>query len=150
MWEEDKMRNILITLTLAAILFPLAVSGGKFAERKYFPVVENFKITDSSPFDEDKTLFNVTFDKLRNCEFLGVNWNSSNGNRLPFEFREDLGNEFVGGVTRPTGSHTAGPWLVWADNLDTISGTTYHKCHPLWITETLMYTGKSISINTSK
>lgn len=123
-------------LCLAAV--PLLWALGPVVENRYFPVVTNVTVYGEVGASEG-LLFEVAFRKARPCEFLGVSWYLGS-KRVGVEFEPNSEKFFR---SRPTGEQTAGPWL--AKGITTLRGThaiAHHRCHPLWVTETLFYDGR--------
>lgn len=102
------------------------------------PVVTNVEV-DVIAHDEDGLLVDVTFDKVRACEFLGISWYDSLGDRVHVLF--DPNNEGDSPFTRPVKDRqNAGPWkLIGLDALDGTVAITSHRCNPFWITYTHFY-----------
>lgn len=126
-----------LTVALSLALTPAVFSVGPEIEARFFPVVTMANI-ESVEKVADGVAFYVSFDKLRQCEFLGVTW---------YLGAERVGIEFEPGhnlypKSRPVGDQYAGPWLV--RNVTSLEGTraaTVHSCHPLWETVTPFYAG---------
>ena len=118
-------------MLLIPVLWPFAAS----LEGRYLPVV-----TALQPYGEtetkDGTLFYVSFTKVRNCEFLGVNWYQGT-DRLVLQFEPDAD---LSPVTRPVGEQVVGPWLLrGVRELRGTRASVRHRCHPLWTTTTELF-----------
>jgi len=143
--KKMKSQWFFIGITLLAIMFPLAVTLARDLEVRLFPIIDPpIEITESQVFDKDKNLIYVTFGKKRSCEFITIKWFTGNDVEIGFEFREELSDDFAGGLTRPVGPHETGPWLVYSRDMDNVYAKSYHHCHPFWITESIIYEGKNI------
>lgn len=122
-------------ILLGLTLIPLLWQVGPWLEHRFFPVVEDVEIHDPT-VTEDGVSFFVSFEKVRQCEFVGVAWYSG---------AVRVGVEFAPGhnlypATRPEGDQFAGPWLV--RDVSTLEGTraaAIHRCHPLWQTVSQFY-----------
>lgn len=121
---------IIVFLVMSVVLSPTF----KWMEGRFFPVVANFEIV-SSETTNDGVFMYVNFDKVRDCDFIGINWYEG-PDRLLLRFLEDEGQA---PLSRPVGLQVAGPWLLGASTLEGTRATVLHKCHVLWSTETRMY-----------
>lgn len=127
---------IIIFLTTQAILFGM---NYREAESKFMPVVENFEIVHvvkQSP--EYGSLVYVKFDKVRNCELIGVRMTNALGWRVKFKFLEDDETFDDSYRSRGIGEHSTGPWWLETDNWSNIQIEALHKCDPFGITVTYM------------
>lgn len=121
------------------ILF-LSSVGGKI-EGRYFPVVSQADISRVERVGQVATRFWGSFEKLRDCTFEDLKFylgDPTASARADFEFEE------VASV-RHQGDENFGPWLVQLtpDQLTNRSfAVAKHKCHPLWLTETIFYQGE--------
>ena len=110
-------------------------------EGEFFPVVRNVNVEYIGQ-SETGIYVNVTFDKMRACEFIGISWYDSFGDRAPILFEAEA-NGAEGEIprTRPVmEGQTSGPWeLIGIDQLDGSKAIVSHRCHPLWITYTRFY-----------
>lgn len=125
---------MLVAMGFAPLFFPtLAQYEGSF-----FPVVKNVQVVERENTPTG-LIVDVHFDKVRSCEFLGVSWYDSFGDRAPIIF--DLNDEGNLPLSRPVmDDQNAGPWkLIGVDRLDGSVAITSHRCHPLWITFTRFY-----------
>jgi hypothetical protein len=132
----------MLTAAFALVLFPFISQLGAAYEGKFFPVVQNFEIIQArqGPTDLESEIY-VSFDKVRNCEYVGITWDwRSGGNyvRVPLILNPPAGST----PTRPVGPATAGPWIVQIPP-DQILGasrvTLNHRCSLLYITQTHAY-----------
>jgi len=129
--------GFMVFLSFIPLMFPIMSRY----EGVYFPVVKNIHVEEVGRADVG-ILVNVTFDKVRACEFIGISWYDSFGDRSPIVFEAEARGE-QGEIpdTRPVlnGQHS-GPWkLIGLDQLDGSVAITSHSCHPLWITYTRFY-----------
>lgn len=116
-------------------MIPAIFEVGPRLESAIFPVVDNVQISDVTPTDLGVSFY-VRFDKLRQCEFLGIAWYQDNV-RVGVAFEPGAEN-FP--ATRPEGDQFAGPWmLVGADRIEGTRAVVYHRCHPLWVTVSQFY-----------
>lgn len=125
---------LLIVLGFVPIFWPILARY----EGIFFPVVSNVNVSllQEQPNGLD---VNVSFDKIRQCEFIGVSWYDTFGDRLQILF--EINGEENLPYTRPVmGDQDAGPWrLLGIDNLDGSVAVTSHHCHPFWTTFTRFY-----------
>lgn len=126
-------------LAVFAMAFPFLAIGLKYAEETTKPVVENFEIVDVQPLnDRDAVAIFVKFDKVRECEFVNLKMFDELGNRVGFVFADE-NSSYYGGISRPTGEHFTGPWIVFRPSMDGIQIKAFHSCHIGWLSETEMY-----------
>jgi len=125
-----------IFLVTQIIVFAL---NYRVIESKFFPVVENFKIehvVSQSP--ENGSIVYVSFEKIRNCELVGVRMTDKLGWRVKFKFLEDDERVDDSYRSRNTGIHTTGPWWIGTDNWSNIQIEAIHKCDPFGYTVSYM------------
>lgn len=126
-----KFSSIIITLLIFLISFPIISPYMAEFETKYLPVIKNIKVLPPT-LHRDGISFYVNFDKIRQCEFIGLSWYDNNGTRLKLDFESSAKNTEE---TRPTGEWNVGPWFLHdVSSLEDTRAYTFHKCHPLWIT----------------
>lgn len=129
--------GVLIFLGFVPIMWPVA----SYYEGEVFPVIRNVDVELREEV-ENGIIIDVSFDKIRACEFLGISWFDTFGDRAPIIFQVELGDE-EGSIpyTRPVrDDQNAGPWkLIGIDELDGSIAIVSHRCHPLWITYTRFY-----------
>ena len=130
---------LLVVIGFIPLFFPILSRY----EGRLLPVVQNVQVEKSGD-TRTGILVDVSFDKIRACEFIGVSWYDTFGDRLPIIFEPE--GETVEGATeaprtRPVlDGQRAGPWeLIGIDNLDGSVAIVSHRCHPLWITYTRFY-----------
>ncbi|MAD98718.1 MAG: hypothetical protein Unbinned200contig1000_30 [Prokaryotic dsDNA virus sp.] len=129
--------GILIFFGFIPLVFPIL----SHYEGKVFPVVKNVDVQFIEKTDKGIRVF-VSFDKVRACEFIGLSWYDSFGERSPILFQPDstgISGEIP--ITRPVlRNQRSGPWeIIGIDELDGSIAITSHRCHPLWITYTRFY-----------
>lgn len=129
----------------AIVLIFLVLTVGPKVEGRIFPVVGKLHITAMS-YDpiEKRTVLQVEFNKIRDCEYLGLAWfvrlSTDSFERVPVEIRRASTDK--SSPNRPTGLQRSGPWLV---NLDpeTLKNRSFallsHRCNPFWVTTTEFY-----------
>lgn len=128
-----------LSLALCMALTPAVFTAGPWIENRFFPVVVGAEVGPLGR-DEMGVEFDIRFEKVRPCEFLGLAWYEG-----PVRMAVDFGPTEAPGpipATRPMGMQHAGPWRIWG--LESLTGTrayTMHRCHPLWITITDFYQG---------
>ncbi|HEY7822447.1 MAG TPA: hypothetical protein VIG24_06430 [Acidimicrobiia bacterium] len=106
-------------------------------EGELLPVVRNVQV-EVSGTPATGLLVDVSFDKVRACEFLGLSWYDTFGDRLPILFEVEA--ETMPSTRPVMDGQRAGPWkLLGIDRLDGSVAITSHRCHPLWITYTRFY-----------
>lgn len=149
MSDHDKVNNRLTWLlslpVLGLLVFlgfvPLAFPIMSRYEGEFFPVVRNVDVEYLGEADVG-IYVSASFDKVRACEFIGISWYDSFGDRSPILFEEEADGE-NGEIptTRPVrDAQQAGPWkLIGIDRLDGSMAIVSHRCHPLWITYTRFY-----------
>lgn len=118
---------------------------GPTAESNWYPVVEKLQITEITPGPEvDTSMVYARFNKVRDCEFIGISWNRlvTNGavQRVPVILQRRDGDD--SSPNRRLGVSVAGPWIV-SMPASQIRGQSvvevYHRCHPFWTTRTPFY-----------
>jgi len=144
---QDKTWWLWIVFGWALVLF---FAYGPRLEPKLFPVLSSIQIVKMEPTyipeirgtDKTGTRMFVRFEKYRNCEYLGMNWEKL----LPDGTRDRVylqtKNDGDSGSTRPSGKHIAGPWLVGMRPnaiLDQSAATIAYRCHPLWLSPMVVY-----------
>lgn len=123
----------------AAVLF---FAWGPAFERAVLPVVSDIKVI-SMEADGVGTRMFVRFQKWRNCQYLGLNWEEilpdGTKRRAFLNLKPKDDNS---GSTRPRGDHIAGPWYVGMppDKVENHSiATLTYRCHPFWTTVMEVY-----------
>lgn len=133
-----------ILLVLSILTFSLLYFGPVLDRN--FPVVTNTEIHKIKEISNKEVEIWVTFDKRRNCEFLGLSWyigDPNDGFSKTWLIFLDDGKDSE--PTRPAGKQIAGPWLIGIsrDNLFLKSfALATHQCNPLWKTRTIFYQSK--------
>lgn len=130
------LSNPAMLLWVILITTPLFWSLGPEYEGRILPVVSNIEITEIQT-DKNGSYIFVSFDKTRQCEFIGLSWYDKFNIRHGVEFSPNLSTT---PKTRPIGGQAAGPWLIKGlENIEGSRAVTTHRCHPLWLTYTQFY-----------
>jgi len=120
---------------LTMIIIPALWELGSRNEGYLAPVVRNV-VVKSVESNEQSVQFTVEFEKVRSCEFIGVNWYRG-PQRLALAFGE---TSVMAPLTRSLGRQITGRWTIL--DIAGLFGTraeVMHRCHPLWITTTHFY-----------
>jgi hypothetical protein len=111
--------------------------GGK-VEGRLFPVLGRsdlaFEVSPGSGWSR----IGGTAARLRDCDFVRAEWR--HGTREAYRVVDLVFEE--GGAMQSNGHAEFGPWLVHlrpAQLRDQSSAVVYHRCHPLWLTESLLF-----------
>ncbi len=137
-WLVTMLHGLLISVTILILLVTFFVSFPAL-ETKYWPVVETLHIERVEAATENRSVIYGTFNKVRQCEYIGITWFARNVNgvldRVPVEILRKPGD--TSSPNRPLGVQTAGPWVV-AIPPQELLGTSVveltHRCHPFWTT----------------
>jgi hypothetical protein len=118
------------------------IAYGPTVERLVFPVVSKLEIVSVATDGVGSQIY-VKFEKLRSCQYLGMNWDEilpdGTRRRALLNLRPSDDNS---GSTRPQGKFIAGPWYVGIppEKLTTSSEAVIaYRCHPMWQTEAFVY-----------
>lgn len=134
----------LLTMSLAvfgAIFISVAVEKeAGYVEGKLLPVITLAEIAKTEPVSDFRTRVWLTSTKIRECEFLSVEWRLGQVQdditlKVPVQFE---GNP----VIRRPGEQNIGPWIVnMSEDLLINNSHAYviHKCHLFWDTKTPFY-----------
>ncbi len=131
------MTKILIGALALVTMFFVFASGGRI-EGYLFPVASRGEILRHVAVGETSTRIWGQAARLRDCSFDHLVWflgDDHDNARADLVFEE--GTRLRGG-----GSFTFGPWLVQLTPDQLLSRSyaiVYHRCHPLWLTETRFY-----------
>lgn len=134
-----KFFYLILYAAFTLALIPLVTVLGNEYEGRFFPVVNQLEILTIVP-DGEKSLVYVRFEKVRECEYVGIGWYEDKDGqlrRVSLNLRPDGSDS-----NRPTGRQVAGPWEVGipADKLREHSYVTLtHRCNPLYLTRTDIY-----------
>lgn len=131
-----------IGVILLACFLPVYIPIMAKYEGVVFPVVDNVAVIEQHADSCEACRLPhidvfVTFDKLRQCEFVALSWLDNTGRRVRIDFDPELGTE---AQTRPTGAQVAGPWRIYG--IETLEGTraiVEHQCHPFYRTYSTFY-----------
>jgi hypothetical protein len=128
-----RILNYRNTLLLAWVLVLTFSNAMGLAEGKIFPVIGAFTVASI-----EEGIVTGSFLKLRSCDFEGVDWYYTDGNkRIPaaLTFIEKA-------KIRPIGRQMYGPWKVNIPSTE-IEERSYviirHNCHPFFDTLTKVY-----------
>lgn len=116
-------------------------SIGPSFEQKYFPVVSKLTMINVSSDEEGHAVLMAEFNKMRNCEYLGIAWyrgtQSQGFERVPVMLLRSAGDR--SSPNRPTGRQRSGPWVIHMP-VNEIDGNSFaqlfHRCHPFWTSTT--------------
>ena len=119
---------------LAAICAVFIVSVGGQIEGHFAPVSGQTQFDRIEPVGETSVRIAGQSMKLRECKFVRIEIRTGRGTVAPIQFEE-------GTVDRGAGRFGFGPWLVQLtpQQLQGARAIVYHRCHPLWLTETRWY-----------
>lgn len=134
---EKLLSNPFLAILLMIISIPVVFPLMAKVEGYFYPVVSYLEIVEEAPESgRDAVVFTVRFNKVRKCDFLGINWYLGNERlRLEFSPQADLTPP-----TRLPGEQGAGPWrLIGTKRLQGTRAVVLHRCHPLWTTYTNLY-----------
>lgn len=98
------------------------------------PVTSKVTFVDVREF-EGGTVLRMSYTKLRNCEIVGVSLDRF-GAAIRFEPVADSKATLT---TRGTGPQISREWFVDAKSLDGLRLRWFHRCSPLYVTETVAY-----------
>lgn len=143
-WLTLMVHTVLMTITAMVILITFF---GTFPalETRYWPVVEKLEIQQVQGVPiEGKSIVYGTFNKVRQCEPLGLQWFRRDSNGVLQRVRAEL-NKLPGDSStpvRPLGRQSTGPWVIDIppEELRTASVVELaHRCHPFWVSITQFY-----------
>lgn len=117
---------------------------GPALETRLFPVVGKLTIERMVAVDPTTTNVSAYFNKIRNCEYLGIAWyrgtRADGFERVPMIVMRQDGDD--SSPNRPVGAQRSGPWQV-SIPMDEIRVNSFvelkHQCHPFWPTTTEFY-----------
>jgi hypothetical protein len=128
-------------------LFVLMLTIGSKYEGYWFPVVNNFQIHKLEAHG-DKTWVWSSFDKVRNCEYVGISWYY----KFPTPGLITIARRTLDidpndaqqeqDPNRPEGEHIVGPWEINMTIEEVRNHTllsTTHRCHPFYITRSILF-----------
>jgi len=138
------MQALLIVITFVSSIV-IVFTAGPTIETRFFPVTSKLLIERMVSDGPDKTNVYAAFEKLRDCEYLGIAWYRGSLDQRGFErvplilLRQEGDNS---SPNRPVGFQRSGPWVV-SIPLEEIKTNSFvrlsHKCHPFWVTTTEFY-----------
>lgn len=122
-------------------------SVGPAIEREWFPVVGKLEILAANEIEPGVVEIEARFRKVRDCQYLSVQWNVGNPNADARQVRvqtivDPQALNEIASPSRPLGTTIAGPWRI-AMTLDDLRDNSFailkHQCHPFWVTTTQFY-----------
>ncbi len=135
-----------IFAVVATIIVPLFLFGPKF-EAYMFPVLTNIKVTrilDDPTKDPKFDWFIIELDKVRNCPPIvgSSGWYIVTDDQTIINVGAiNTGSASLKMEWRPVGHHKLGAWQVDNQARDPFYKQvfiSYHKCHPLWDTQSII------------
>jgi hypothetical protein len=143
-WALFMVKSCLAAIIVLATIFTLWTIGPSI-ETARLPVVGKLEVLSVVENADHHTVIRAAFRKLRECEYIGIQWfkiedGGQSFERVPVELlRED--ND-TSSPNRPVGYQKAGPWIVHvslAEFKERSFATLTHRCHPFWSTTTNFY-----------
>lgn len=152
--SSHKIRWTLVLLEACAAIGIAFFAGltiwiaGPVIESRYFPVATKLNVTKLTSHPAGTQIEAAYFEKLRDCEFLGISWfhrlpdgTIERVSLLPKQLAQSSGE--VTSLTRPLGHNKiAGPWLVSLPIRETVYHSfarIHHRCHGYWTTVSDFY-----------
>lgn len=123
---------------LAVALTVFTQSFGGAVEGAVNPVVDDVEISKMSPVDAISTRIWGSFEKLRQCDFLDIEFFLG----VPGGASKALVVFEEGAKVRGDGREEFGPWIVQLtpEQIESNSfALVHHRCHFGWITETRFF-----------
>lgn len=123
-----------LSAILGALFVAFIFTVGGEVEGKLFPVAGETTFGLVEPVGAIHSRIYGDSEKLRDCEFVRLEFRTSGGTVAPVSFEE-------GTVDRGAGGFGFGPWLVQMtpEQLSNATVTAYHRCHRLWLTQSRWY-----------
>ena len=131
------------TVAILSVLY-VFFTVGPALESRFLPVLGKMEITSVKPLSPSSSLVTTRFQKLRDCEYMGIAWyyGSQSGifsrvSMVPIRDPDDTSSP-----SRPIGDQRAGPWRVAipAEQVrDKSFVQVFHRCSPFWVTMTMFY-----------
>lgn len=136
MWGKA---NVLFWAAIGMIAWPTIDTVAPAVEGRLFPVNARATLTDITPTGQVVTSVQGQTVKLRNCDFVSINWFLGR----PGQPSARVSVDFLDGTkVRAKGPYEFGPWKI-AIPAELVAQGSYamvvHSCHPLWNTESLFY-----------
>lgn len=139
---KQNLMTVGITIIVTLTVFPTVINLSKLTETRYFPVLNQINITRTTR-DGNQTIVWGKTTKRRDCHFENV----------AFYKKTRFGDQMITSErmkprtldSSPVGETAFGPWKVDAtkEEFDAIvSIRTLHRCHPLYLTESIIYNGE--------
>lgn len=108
-------------------------------ETQFYSAVGEITIVKEYKEKESKTdIVYVSFDKYRECEFVGLRMTDPYGGRVKFKFLDEDQEGDDSYLSRPKGLNVAGPWWVNYPNFEELQIEAIHKCDWFGYTVSLM------------
>lgn len=111
---------------LAAFVFVLVI---KFIDTTFFPVVEEFRITEKNLVPGGVVIKGL-FHKGRDCDLISVLAYAKNGNTVKISYPGRVADDIP--EQRAARTQAWGPWYIASGDSSTVSIYIKHSCHPLW------------------
>lgn len=139
------VRGFSLAIGVVAALI-LIFTIGPWVETRLFPAVSKLNILTMTPNAAGDTIITASFDKKRDCEYIGIAWfHGRRGSDMGFERVPLILQRREGDTSspnRPMGRQQAGPWIIAIPPAE-IAGNSfaelYHRCHPFWVSRTEFY-----------
>lgn len=139
---KQNLLTVGITIIVTLTAFPTLINIAKITETKYFPVLSQLEVSRTMRQDDGVVVWGKT-EKIRDCHF----------ENIAFYKKTRFGDEMISSErmrprtldSSPVGETRFGPWKVDAskEEFDAIvSVRTLHRCHPLYLTESIIYNGE--------
>ena len=131
-------------VTLVAVVFAI-YRIGPWYETRYWPVVSKMQLIRLERFGDRSAHAEFTFEKLRPCQFAGINWFHRSTQDSFLVRVTAFPTQDIAAVTtpnRPLGLQHSGIWVVELPPEEIVDASLvllYHKCHPFWLTTTEFY-----------
>ena len=137
------IQTVLGGIIAAVLIVTFFVSLPKM-ESRYWPVTSPLEITRVEPATGGRSIVYATFEKKRQCDYVGIAWGERQADgsvdRVAIELLRQPGD--VGSPNRPVGKQSSGPWVIGIapDFIRQLSVVElYHRCHPFWTSVTPFY-----------
>jgi hypothetical protein len=114
------------------------VAGINSFEHVFMPVVKDFIVQDIKQ-EDTKIILSGWMRKDRNCKFAGIVANGTDAKGKEVDVNLSFRDSINHNATRPIGTQPWGPWTIELPihpNINRVSLTSIHHCHPAWTTTT--------------
>lgn len=132
--------NWLFSILFVMVLVLVVFTVGPMVETKYFPVYSKFTITNAVPTPEGLRVI-ASFTKFRNCNPQGYAWYLGDFGMGMRQLTTIQHIPYIP-VNKPLGTQTTRPFEIKdlrIEDLPNVSAEIYNRCHPLWITRSVIY-----------